>query len=206
MRLLRMAVRYELIMWRSLLRVLLRWPEKVEPGARQFGYARAVAPILIVLTVVSAIEVVVVDVVLRHVLPWTPLRYAALALGVWGVLWMLGIAAIYRCHRHLVGPSGLRIRNSTSVDLTLRWDEIEAVRAVSRYPDGSGTVQRAGDRVSIAVGNQTAVDVVLREPRTLGLPKGDAAPVREIRFQADAPDELVALARTFLEACQPTGS
>ncbi|GIE97420.1 hypothetical protein [Paractinoplanes rishiriensis] len=206
MRLIKKVVRYELIMWGSLLRVLLRLPERLEPGARTFGYARAVAPILIALTVVSAIEVAVVDVVLQHVLPWPTVRYAALGLGVWGVVWMLGIGAILRTHRHVVGPAGLRIRNSTSVDLTLPWSEIELVRAVSRYPDGSGTVQHAGDRVSIAVGSQTAVDVVLREPRTLDLPEGPATGVREVRFQADAPDELVTLAHTYLEACQPTGS
>ena len=42
----------------------------------------------------SATEVVVLDVLLSRW--WTPLRIPLLVVGVWGVVWMLGMMSAYR--------------------------------------------------------------------------------------------------------------
>jgi hypothetical protein len=45
-RLLRKAVAFEVLMWRSLYRWVFRRPLTREPGAATFGYATATAPIM----------------------------------------------------------------------------------------------------------------------------------------------------------------
>ncbi|GAB7036709.1 MULTISPECIES: hypothetical protein [Catenuloplanes] len=198
-KLLTKAVRWEIALWVSLYRLTFRRPMPMEPGAKSFGYVRPVAPVLGVFIVVSAIDIVAIDLALNHFLPnWGWLRVVALVLGVWGLLWMIGLAANLITHRHLVGPSGLRVRNSHTLDLAIPWHTVATVRAHSRYLTESDTVQRAGDVVSIATGSLTAIDVVFREPVTLDLPKGPATGVTELRFHTDTPDELLAHARTFL--------
>ncbi len=118
--LVRKVVRWEIALWVSLYRLTFRRPMPMEPGARDFGYVRPVAPVLGVFIVVSAIDIVAVDLALRHFLPdWEWLRTVALVLGVWGLLWMIGLAANLVTHRHVVGPSGLRVRNSHTLTLDL---------------------------------------------------------------------------------------
>ncbi|MGW5667805.1 hypothetical protein [Micromonospora sp. NPDC003776] len=87
------AVRYEIGMWRSLFRWLLRRPQTTEPGAEVFGYVGVVQPILIAFIVLSAVEIPIFDLILRHTLPWPSVRTVVLALGVWGLLWMIGLFA-----------------------------------------------------------------------------------------------------------------
>ncbi len=193
------AIRWEIAVWVSLYRLTFRRPEPIEPGARSFGYTRPIAPVLGVFIAVSAIDIVAVDLALRHFLPtWGWLRVVALILGFWGLLWMIGLAANLLTHRHLAGPSGLRVRHSHTIDLTLPWHTIAAIRAQSRYLIESDTVQRDGDVVSIAISSLTAIDVIFREPITLDLPKGPAEGVTELRFHTDQPDELITHARPFL--------
>lgn len=197
--LLKKAVRWEIALWVSLYRLTFRRPAPIEPGARTFGYIRPIAPVLGVFIVVSAVDIVAVDLALRHFLPaWGGLRTAALVLGVWGLLWMIGLAANILTHPHVVGPSGLRVRDSHTLELILPWDTIATVRASSRYLVESDTVQRHGDVVSIATSSLTAIDVVFRAPVALDLPKGRAEGVTELRFHTDAPQDLAAHARAFL--------
>lgn len=193
------AIRWEIAVWVSLYRLAFRRPEPIEAGACSFGYVRPIAPVLGVFIAVSAIDIIAVDLALHHFLPgWGWLRGVALFLGFWGLLWMIGLAANLITHRHLVGPSGLRVRHSHTLDLTLPWQSIATVRAQSRYLIESDTVQRDKDVVSIAISSLTAIDVIFREPITLALPKGVAEGVTELRFHTDQPDELIAHAHTFL--------
>ncbi|WP_033337861.1 hypothetical protein [Catenuloplanes japonicus] len=194
------ALSWEIALWVSLYRLTFRRPAPIEEGARRFGYVRPIAPVLGVFIVVSAIDIVAVDLAIHHFLPsWGWLRTVALVLGVWGLLWMIGLAANILTHPHLTGPSGLRVRNSHTLDLVLPWETIATVRTRSRYLIDGATVQREGDVVSIAISSLTAVDVVFREPVTLALPKGPAAGVTELRFHVDDPEALVAHAQTFLQ-------
>ncbi len=112
-KLLRKAVRWEIALWVSLYRLTFRRPMPMEPGARSFGYIRPIAPVLGVFIVVSAIDIVAVDLALNHFLPtWGWLRAVAIVLGVWGLLWMIGLTANFLTHRHSAGPSGLHVRHS----------------------------------------------------------------------------------------------
>ncbi|BCB77545.1 hypothetical protein GCM10022251_69190 [Phytohabitans flavus] len=185
-------------MWRGLYRWITRRPLKLAPGDVAFGHAGPVKPIFVVFIVLSALEIPVFDLIISHLVPWPVVRYVALAAGVYGLIWMFGLLGALLTNPHVVGDAGIRIRNGTSVDLTIPWDAIAAVGHRYRPLPSSKAVQveRSGDRavLNLGTGGQTSVDVTLREPLTL-LPAAGPDPVHEVRFYADDPKSLVTLAR-----------
>ncbi|MET8832614.1 hypothetical protein ABZV78_01665 [Micromonospora sp. NPDC004540] len=208
--LLRRVVVYEWRMWRSLFRWLLRRPLALPQGAEAFSYLGAVKPILIAFIALSAVEIPIFDVIIRHTMPWQSVREVALGLGIWGLLWMIGLYAALQIHPHVAEPAGLRVRNGFSVDFTVPWDAVARVDARYRSLPGSRSVQlerdEAGTVLNVVTGKQTSVDLVLRRPLPVRLPGGPSEPVREIRLYADDPDALVKLARRHLPAPDPTQS
>jgi hypothetical protein len=194
----RRAVRYELAMWRSLFRWVLRRP--VDGDGVPFGNAARAAPLLWMFIGLSAAEVPI----LHLILPWPIVQAISLAVGAYGVLWMVGLLAALKVHPHLVGPAGLRIRSGLSYDFTVPWDAVATIRHRYRSapPGGSVQVDDVGGRPVLLLGGsgQTALDLVLREPREVPLRKAAGRPVVEIRFNADDPEALV------LEARRHTGA
>jgi hypothetical protein len=195
--LLRRLVVAELRSYRILPMWLLRRRD-IPVGAVGFGYVGVVLPVLWAFIVVSAIELVVVHVVL----PWPAVRVVADVLGVWGLLWMIGLLAGLSVRPHLLDTSGLRVRNGVTTDLVVPWDAVSTVsfrmrsreksRAVQLDRDGPGTV------LNVVVGSQTNVDVALRHPVVVSLPSGDEV-VTAVRLYADEPRVLVAAARARLD-------
>ncbi|MEU2612516.1 PH domain-containing protein [Micromonospora sp. NPDC007271] len=204
---LRRVIAYEVGMWVSLGRWLLRRPPAVEPGAAAFSYVGVVKPILFAFIALSAIEIPIFDLILRHTLPWPSVRHTVLALGIWGLLWMIGLFAALRIHPHVADVEGLRVRNGFSVGFLVPWAAIARVDARYRSLPSGRSVQiepdEAGMVLNVATGKQTSVDVVLREPLSVRLPNGPSRPVHEIRLYADDPAALVARAREHLAVRLP---
>ncbi|MEE6262927.1 hypothetical protein [Plantactinospora sonchi] len=202
--LVRTAVAYESAMWRSLFRWVLRRPVSYPPGAVTFSYLGVVRPILVMFIVLSAVEIPIFDLIIARLVPWQPARYLVLALGVYGLIWMLGLFAMLQLHPHVLDDTGIRVRNGISLDLTIPWDGVAAVHKRYRsLPSGKGVqVERddSGPIVNLGVGSQTSVDVVLREPVRLALPKGPSEPTDRVRIYADDPDAFVASARRHITA------
>jgi hypothetical protein len=198
--LLRRAIAYELGMWRSLYRWVLRRQPALPDGAQAFGSTAAVTPVLWTFIVLSAIEVPVAHLLL----PWETVRKVVLALGAYGLIWMIGMLAILRTHPHIVGESGLRVRRGFTVEVSVPWEAIASVAKVTRTLPSSRTVQveRTGSGLvaHIVELSQTNVDVTLRDPMPLPLAKTGGEPVSALRFYADDPAALVARARQHLTA------
>jgi len=192
----RKLVRYEMGLWLALYRWVFRRPEPVPPGSVSFSYAGSVSTVLTAFIVVSAIEIPV----LHLLLPWTVVRIIAWIVGVYGLLWMIGLMATMRVYPHVVGDSGIRIRKSMALDLTVPWGNIRSVRSRGRSLPPEGQTQFEDGVLSYGMAGGTTVDLVLEEPITLPEKKTQGAPVREIRFHADRPDELVGAALTRLTA------
>jgi hypothetical protein len=136
LRLVRRVLAYEVGMWRNLYRWVFRRPVTFEPDAVALGYAGMLTPFLIAFIAVSAVEIPV----LHLLLPWETARLVADILGVYGLLWMVGLFAANRAHPHIVGRFGLRIRNGHAVDLLLAWDDVASMRTRGRDLPGR-TVQ-----------------------------------------------------------------
>lgn len=193
----RRALRFELGIWRSLYRWVARRP-RVRPGATGFGYSKAVEPIIWVFIVVSAIEVVVVHLLL----PWPPVRAMLLILGVWGLSWMVGMLASVKVNVHELNEAGLRARYGGSVDVFVPWSAVAGVR-LHRYDlPSSRTVQLSagpgGTVLSIGVSSQTNVRVSLREPVAVTLPRG-VQTIVELRCYADDARAFVDGARSHFD-------
>jgi hypothetical protein len=201
--LLREAVALEAASWRSMYVWLRRKPLTLGAGDEAFSYLGVVKPILGVFIGLSAVEVPIFDLIVRRVVPWEPARWIVLALGVWGLLWMIGLFASMKVHPHVVGAAGLRVRSAASLDVTVPWREVESVaKAYRSLPSGKSVqVEREGGHtvLNIVMAGQTSVDLQLRGPVVFDLPKGPSEPVDVVRIYADDPDGLVRAARRALD-------
>lgn len=199
---LRTATAYEAAMWRGLYRWVTRRPLRLAPGEVAFGHAGPVKPIFVVFIVLSALEIPILDLIISHLVPWPAVRYVALAAGIYGLVWMLGLVGALLTSPHVVGEAGIRIRNGTSVDVTIPWEAVARVGHRYRALPSSRAVLVEDGVLNLGTGSQTSVDVTLREPLTLPLRKAPD-PVNEVRFYADDPKALVALARAAVERAAP---
>jgi hypothetical protein len=198
--LLRRAAVTEAAMWRSMYVWARRRPLPLAPGDEPFGYLGVVRPILGVFIGLSAVEIPIFDLIVSRVVPWEPARWIVLGLGVWGLFWMVGLFASMKIHPHVLGATGIRVRLSAGIDFTVPWENIETVsRSYRTMPSGrSVQIEEADERrvLCVVVGSQTSVDVRLRRPTSIPLPKGPTEPVDEVRLYADDPDGFVRRART----------
>jgi hypothetical protein len=195
----RRAAAFEAAMWRSLYAWLRRRPVPLAPGDAPFSYLGATKLMLGFFIGLSAIELPIADLIVRNVVPWEPARWIVLALGVWGLLWMIGLFASMKLHPHVVGERGIRVRLGSGIDFTVPWDDVEAVgKRYRSLPSGKSVqVEEVGERriLHVVVGNQTSVDVRLSRPISFAVAKGPAGPVDEVRLHADDPDGFVRAAR-----------
>lgn len=192
--LVRRAIMVEVGIWQSLHRYLFRRP-RVPAGAAGFTYHRAVLPLLVTFIALSVLELVVVDLVVHR---WPVVRVPLLALGIWGVTWMLGLLAAMVTQPHAVGPEGIRARYSTDVDVALPWSEIAAVtrRVDTRVEKAPRLTRDAAGAVTLHLWMQdrTNVDVELEQPVTVGLPDGPVT-VHRIGLFADDPAGFLSAVR-----------
>ncbi|WP_405098179.1 hypothetical protein [Micromonospora sp. NBC_01412] len=193
--LLRRAAATEGAMWRSMYLWVRRRPLPLAPDDEPFGYIGVVKPILGVFIGLSIVEIPIFDLVVSNVVPWRPARWIVLGLGVWGLLWMIGFFASMKIHPHVVGDTGIRVRLSAGIDITVPWENVEAVSKRYRsMPSGKSVqVEEEDDRrvLHILVAKQTSVDVRLRRRTAFMLPKGRTEPVDELRIYADDPNGLL---------------
>ncbi len=197
--LLRDAVLYELSLYRSLVRWLVRRPD-VPRAAKPIGYSRLVAPMLWLWIFGSTVEVIVVEVVLRHLdQPWA---YAArgpmLVLGIWGVVWMLGMLASYRVRPHLLTDTELRVRSGARTWLVLPLDAVEATRPVEHdVPGVIRSLHVEGELALVGAGGRTNLDIMLTRPTTVSTSKGEVT-VTRVGIWVDEPREIAAQLRPQL--------
>lgn len=192
---LELARRYEAGVWRSLYRWLARRPRTTDPDAELFGSASQATPLLLAFIVLSALEIPI----LPLFLPWTAVRYCLLVLGVWGLLWMLGLLASLRTNPHVVGAAGLRLRSGFQFDAFVPWERVSAIRLRRSGVDRKLQIERTGTRASVALHGTSNVEVVVRQAVAVRFLDGRDARVDAIRFYADDPTALLTAAQARLE-------
>ena len=145
----------------------------------------------------SAVEVVVLDVLLSRW--WTPLRIPLLLVGVWGLVWMLGMLAAYRTRPHLLGEDVLQVRDGIHARVDVRLDRVAGVRSVDHeLPGLLKSVHVEGDEpdaiLLIGVGSRTNLELVLDGPTVLRTPNGPTT-VTRVGLWVDEPREVAELIR-----------
>lgn len=192
------ALKVELLLYASIARAIARRPA-VPREAEGFGYHRQTLSVLVIFAVLSAVELVVVDLIVHR---WASIRLPLLVLGIWGVLWMVGLICNHLVRPHTVGPVGIRVRNGLDLDLALPWELIDSValRTVTVEPKTPRlTTDDAGTTLSIRVSEATNVEIALIAPTVVRLPgrspKGGPHEIVRVRLWADEPDALLAAAR-----------
>lgn len=197
------AVRMELRVYESLWRVVAQRPKIVAAG-HGFGYHRPVLTILLVFLALSALEIPIVDLIVRR---WPPVRIGFLILGIWGVTWMVGLLCAYFTRPHTVGPDGIRVREGLELDIPVTWDDFASIEVRRTTIDGKlGRVfDDDGERVcAIKVGSETNLEIRFEQPVVVRLPglgpKGGEHTVDALRFWVDDPKALMAEVRAQLPA------
>jgi hypothetical protein len=193
----RRAWRLEIHGYQNIYRFVFRRP-RVPTGSAGFSYHQPVLAVLIVFTVLSAVELVVVDVVVRR---WPPVRLPLLVLGIWGVTFMVGLLFGMVVRPHAVGPEGIRVRSGPEVDIPLAWDDIASVTMRKRtVPEKQPkiTVDEDGEAtLHLRIMNETNLDIRLEEPATVRLPHG-LETVRVIALYAEDPKGFLTEARRYV--------
>lgn len=193
----RRALLLELRMYASIGRAVARRPD-VEPGGEGYRYDAPVRVLVVAFLVVSAVELVVVDLLVHR---WPLVRVPFLVVGVWGLVWMLGLLCSHRVRPHAVGPSGLVLRDGIDLDLHLPLEAVAEVRTRRRsYAEKPArVVEDQGSRVLVLhVSQETDVDLRLVGPRTFRLPNGRVVEVDAVRVWVDDPAGFVAATRRLV--------
>jgi len=188
------AVRWEWRLYRSLARWIARRPD-VPADAEPAGYARLTTPVMWLWIFGSAVEIPVAHLLI----PWASVRLPVLAVGVWGLLWMLGLLASLHVYPHLLTATGLRIRHGASVRVEVPWGAVRTIRIRPRsLPSSVRFVQREqtpkGTDLQVAVSGEVNVQVVLHGPTTLPTHHGPER-VAVVSLLVDDPRAFVARAR-----------
>lgn len=188
----RLGVRFEAAMWRSLARWLARRPD-VPAGGTPFAYRSPMMAVLIVFINVSVLEVIA----FHLLIPWEVPRIVLLVLGIWGVVWMFGMLAAVTVRPHVVGPGVLLVRNSLSVAVPIPLDAVAAIRQVRERREGR-SVQVEENTLHVLVMNESTVEVTLNRPVAVRLSETRRPEVTAVRFHADDARGLVAALRADL--------
>lgn len=192
----RRALQLEIGIWLSLYRFVFRRP-RVPRGATAFTYHRPVHQILIVFIVLSAVEIVVLDLIVHQ---WLFIRIPVLILGIWGLTWMLGYLFGFLTRPHAVGPDGIAVRFGAEVDVRLGWDDIHSValNKVVAEPKTPQVTEEAGvATLHLRMQNETNIEVELERPREVHLPRGRET-VSRVHFHVDDPKQFMDAVREHL--------
>jgi hypothetical protein len=180
----RRAILMEFRGYQSIYRFAFRRP-KVPVGAVGFSYYQPVLAILIVFVALSAVEIVVLDLIVRR---WTNIRIPLLILSVWGLIYMLGFLFGMLTRPHAIGPAGIRARYGPEIDIPLLWDDIESVtrrRHTLLNKQPKVTVDEdGGATLHLRIQNETNIEVQLRAPIVVRLPQGPET-ISKVTLYAD---------------------
>lgn len=180
------AVRWEAGIWAGLVRGLCRRPD-VPPGAAAFTHHRAMRAVRGTLIGVLVVEVGVVHLLV----PPGPLRWVLLGLGLYSLVWVIGyVLGAGPVRPHVVTADRVVLRCGLTAEVVVPVAALAAVRPVRRSRDGTATRQLDGRTLHLVDNGGTCVDLDLRRPVTVPLPRGRSAQVDAIRVWVDAPHAM----------------
>lgn len=193
----------EKIMYASIWRALTRNPA-VPAGGFGLRYHAPVLTILWIFIALSAVELVIFDLILRQ---WLVVRIIVLVISIWGLVWMIGLLCSYYMRPHTVGPDGIEIRNGLDTDVAIGWDAVTSVERKKQVyePKTPKIIDDDGNRIlAMNILNETNIEIVLEGPTSITLPglppKGGEHVITVARLWADDPKAFLDASRRFTNA------
>lgn len=171
----------------------------------EFSYhRRSVLRTVIPLLVVAApIELDVVHVLAFAFSPWGWLKWALLVLGVYGILWLLGLYDSLETLPHRLEAEGLRLRYGRLTEGFVPYAEIEEVIKTPRKAPTSGDgLSHAPADEALYLATDGKTDLMLRL-KTAHFVTGflkESAPAHLFHLAADEPDMFLKQLRWRVEA------
>ncbi len=181
-------------MYVGLVRLLARRSD-VPAGAEPVPYVGGVALLLWGFTTVSVIELVA----LHLVIPWEDdVRLAADVLGIWSVVWCLGLTGCHYVYPHLATADGLELRlQRHRPAVTVPWDAVGAVRVRERSVESGRALQVDDGVLAVPVDKRTTLELVLTRPLAVTV-RGVTTEVHEVRVHVDESREAARTARRLM--------
>lgn len=193
----------ERIIYAAIGRAIARKPWKA-PDAKGFAYHEQSLTLLVIFLLLSAVEIVVIDLIVH---PWLWLRIPLLVIGIWGLVWMTGLLCAHLVRPHTVGTDGIRVRNGLDLDAHITWDDVYSVglQPRSHEPKTPTLVDdQEGRSLVMHVTDHTNIEVVLERPTTITLPglapKGGEHVVDRIALWTDDPKGFLDAVREHIGA------
>lgn len=198
------AIKLEYYGYLSIGRFILR-RDGVPPGGRGFSYHASSLTPLIVFLVLSAVELIVVDILVQR---WPTLRITMLVLGAWGLAYMFGLLFGMITRPHVVTTGNLRANQGPEVSLSIPWESVHSVtrKRIVNSRDKAPKVTRGPegrDTVNLWVSNETNIVIDLEESREFRLP-GRTVWAQQVRIYADDPSSFMSAVRPILAPSPPT--
>jgi hypothetical protein len=133
----------------------------------------------------------VLDLIVRR---WAYIRIPLLILSVWGLIYMLGLLFGMLTRPHAIGPSGIRARYGSEVDIPLLWEDIESVtprKYALQNKQPKVTVDADGEAtLHLRMQNETNIEVQLTGPIEVRLPHGPET-ISKVTLYADDSDAFM---------------
>lgn len=199
-------MRVELRIYEGLWRAITRRP-RIPLDGRGFTYYRPVLTILIIFIVVSAVEIPILDAIVHR---WLPVRIFFLALGIWGLTWMIGLLCVYFTRPHTVSAEGIRVREGLELDILVSWNDFAEIRRFDTAVDpndpdrvkGKVFTEDGESVCAVRMSHETNLEIRFEQPTEITLPglppKGGAHVVTRLRFWADDPAGFLSAVRSEL--------
>ena len=159
----------------------------VGPGDLPLPYAGRLRLVLGALTVLGALETVVVHVLL----PWETARWVLLAVSLYALVWVLGSGLSLFQHPHLLRDDELVLRFGHLRSVAVALAGLVAVRR-SVASEHKRILLRDGDRLVLSVMGDTDVELRFDPPVHVA---GQDEPVVRVAFWVDDPQAVVRLLR-----------
>ena len=189
-------VALELRLWVCLGRWLFR---RYRPDEREFSYRKRsiVASLVVLLILTAPLEVLILELLI----PWAWLRWALLALAVYGMIWVIGLYVSLVVLPHRVGDDRLWLRYGLLSEACIPFSEVVDIQVAPRMaPAGRGGLRVGGGEGAayLAVGGRTDVTLTLRRPQSFRTAFGRTAPVGTVHFAVNEPQHLCEAVRARL--------
>ncbi|GAB3617748.1 hypothetical protein GCM10027416_23050 [Okibacterium endophyticum] len=191
----------EKVIYAAIVRAIARRPWKTR-DAKGFHYHSQSLTVLVIFIVLSAVEIVVIDLIVHQ---WLWLRIPLLIIGTWGLVWMTGLLCAHFMRPHTVGTEGIRVRDGLDMDVHVTWDDVYSVGLKNRShePQTPSVIDdQEGRSLVVDITDQTNIEVVLERSTAITLPglppKGGEQVIDRIYLWTDEPKDFLAAVREHI--------